>query len=203
MDSREIKLTSRRRLRLRPLGVVLVVFLLGLFTGMYLQQVQSRSPRLASAGPPATPWWRTRFPPAAVASVSSLPEVKADPANTLPGSICGNLDGGTLAEDGSVFLWGWAYDPRTRLPALAVVLLDNGRELSPAVHVFRERPDVAAFKSDPKLLLSGWNLWLPPGTLAAGEHEFEALALFDDHKLGRLDGKARVGNRSGADGDSP
>jgi len=200
MSSREIRQSPRRRLRLRPLGwlvTLVAVFLLGLFTGLSLYRVQSRS------SPPATPWWRTRFPPAAVSQQSSLPEVTVDPANVLPGVTCGNLDGSTQVDDGSIFFWGWAYDPRTRLPALAVVLMENGHQLSPPVHVFRERPDVVAFKGNPRLMLSGWNLWLPPGKLAAGEHEFEALALFEDHKLGRLGGKARVGNRGGANGDSP
>ncbi|MBW8874370.1 MAG: hypothetical protein JF614_05360 [Acidobacteria bacterium] len=176
-----------------------IVVLLGLF-GLAMHGL-GRRPALGG-GTPAEPgnpssgtrWWRTRFPPAAATLPNSLLGVKLDPAKVLPGVVCGSLDGARLLGDAGVFVWGWAYDPRTGSPALGVILLDHGRQLSPPVPVFRERPDVAAVKGDRRLVASGWSLWLPAGRATGGEHEFEAFAVFEDHKLGQLGGRVRAGS---------
>jgi hypothetical protein len=196
--------TSSRRFRERHpraalLALVAGVFLLGVLTGVALRDLGGRSAAepAQKAGDPwkATRWWRTRFPPASVTLPGAISDVRFNPADVLPGLTCGSLDGATLSEAAGAFLWGWAYDPRSNSPALAVILFDNGRQLPRPVHVFRERPDVAAAKGETRLVPSGWSVWLPPGTLPGGKHVFEAFALFEDHKLGQLGGKISVESR--------
>jgi hypothetical protein len=114
-----------------------------------------------------------------------------DEADVLPDLDCGSLDGAKLTADGAIFLWGWAYDPRTGAPARRVLLIDNGQPLPP-VQVFRERPDVAAAKGNPRLLPSGWNLRLPANGREGHKHLFRAFAILADGKLGRL-GRLTVG----------
>jgi hypothetical protein len=150
----------------------------------------------AQAAPqPAGFWWRTGFPPASVNLAGVPAEAKldrVDPADVLADLHCGSLDGARLEQDAGVFVWGWAYDPRTGDSAVAVLLLDHGRLIAPPIPVFKERPDVAAALSNRRLIASGWSTWLPAGRLAAGEHDLQAFAVFADHKLGPLGGEARV-----------
>jgi hypothetical protein len=147
------------------------------------------------------PWWRTSFPPPAVALAAPLPPVHFDKAKVVPDLFCGSLDGAKL-EDGGVFLFGWAYDPGTGTPASAVIVLDSGRQVSPAVHVFRERPDVTEWMKSRLLGTSGWALWLPPSRLKPGKHVFEAYALFANGKLGRLVGEHRIESPGGSEAGS-
>jgi hypothetical protein len=151
---------------------------------------------LSQAAPqPAGFWWRTRFPPASVNLAGGPAEAKidrVDPADVLPGLHCGSLDGAKLEQDTGVFVWGWAYDPRTGVPAVAVLLVDHGRPVAPPIPVFKERPDVAAALSNRRLIATGWSTWLPSGRLGAGEHALQAVAIFADHKLGALEGEAQV-----------
>lgn|GEM_PF-5929053 len=143
---------------------------------------------------PQTPafWWRTRFPPAAVSLPGPPPEVKLDRSRLLADLRCGSLDGARLEADAGIFVWGWAYDPRNGVPAVAVLLLDHGRPVAPAVPVFRERPDVAGALGNRRLIASGWSLWLPARGPAAGEHDLQAFAVFADHRLGPLGGEVRL-----------
>lgn len=174
-------------------GLALAALLLGVFAvGASLRDRGERSPVAAAPATTTERWWRTPFPPAAVAQYNPPVVVAPDPADILPDLYCGSVDGGSLSPGEGLFLWGWAQDPRTSSPAAAVLLLDNGRPLAPAVHVFRERPDVAAFKKEPGLIASGWNLWIPIDRLAAGEHVFEGFALLDGQKLGRLGGQVKI-----------
>ena len=135
-------------------------------------------------------------PSAAQADLPPLPESSAaatippfDEASVLPSLSCGSLDGAKRDADGSLFLWGWAYDARRGEPAPEVIVVDRGRRVGSPLPVSLERPDVVATKGSSKLLRSGWNLRLPPGSAAAGEPVFEALALLADGKLCRLGGK--------------
>jgi hypothetical protein len=151
---------------------------------------------LSQAAPqPAGFWWRTRFPPASVDLAGAPAGAKldrVDPADVLADLSCGSLDGAKLEQDTGTFVWGWAYDPRTGVPAVAVLLVDRGRPVAPPIPVFKERPDVAAALSNRRLIASGWSTWLPSGRLAAGEHDLQAFAIFADHKLGLLGSEARV-----------
>ncbi|HEX3556655.1 MAG TPA: hypothetical protein VIA62_25820 [Thermoanaerobaculia bacterium] len=179
-------------------SLIPIVVLLGLF-GLAMHGLGRRPAVAGTAAEPGSPppgdrWWRTRFPPAAATLPSALLGMKLDPARVLPGLACGSLDGARLLGDAGIFVWGWAYDPRTGAPALGVLLLDHGRQLERPVPVFRERPDVAAVKGDRRLIASGWSLWLPAGRATGGGHEFEAFAVLEDHRLGRLGGKVRVGS---------
>lgn len=110
--------------------------------------------------------------------------------NIIPNLNCGALDGAVVDESGGIFLWGWAYDPRTKTPARSVILLHNGKRLS-LEPIVRERPGVATLLGDPSLLATGWNFRVPPQDLVGTEHHFEAFALFDDGKLGKLPGEGR------------
>jgi 4-amino-4-deoxy-L-arabinose transferase-like glycosyltransferase len=115
-----------------------------------------------------------------------------DKANVLPGVHCGSLDGMKLTEDGDVFLWGWAYDPRTGTPARTVILLDHGQPLLPPIPVALERPDVAMAQGTPLLLKSGWNLRLPGSWRKSRDHVLSAYAVLGDNKLGPLGGTLTV-----------
>jgi hypothetical protein len=175
-----------------------IAFLVGVLTGVAVRDFGepsaiNPSPRMAKVAPAASPWWRTRFPPASVDRPSLIPEVKFDRSQVLPGVSCGSLDGAIPKQGTGVLLWGWAYDPRTKRPAPAVVLFDNGRRLSPPVPVYRERPDVPAALREPALMTSGWNIWLPAASLdVSQEHTFEAFALLEDGKFGQLGGRITV-----------
>jgi len=147
--------------------------------------------RAAPSAPRQRPWWRPSFPPAAIALAAPLPAVQIEQARVVPDLTCGFLDG-AVAEEGGVFLYGWASDPDTGAPASAVIVLDSGRQVSPPVHVFRERADVAEATRNRRLATSGWALWLPPHRVTPGKHVFEAFALLATGKLGRLAGKASI-----------
>jgi hypothetical protein len=159
---------------------------------LFLVLAGGRGPLAAGrpAAPAAAPWWRTSFPPAALAGAEPLPAARVA-AKPVTGLLCGSLDDARL-EDGGVYLFGWAYDPATGAPATAVVVLDGGRRPAPPVHVFRERPDVAAAKGDRRLAASGWALWLPPHRVTAGRHAFAAHALLPGGRLCRLAGEPAV-----------
>jgi 4-amino-4-deoxy-L-arabinose transferase-like glycosyltransferase len=128
--------------------------------------------------------------PAATKPAGSPSQLEANAADVLPGLICGSLDGATPMDGGGVFVWGWAYDPRTATPASAVILLDNGQRVSPPISVSQERPDVADAKANPRLRASGWN-FRSPATVRR-DHLFEAYAVLADGKLGRLGGRLAV-----------
>ncbi|HZF12709.1 MAG TPA: hypothetical protein VFE33_28305 [Thermoanaerobaculia bacterium] len=147
------------------------------------------TPSGAGTAPPA--WWRTRFPPAAIARAAPPALAGFDGTRVARDLICGNLDIVKL-DDSGVYLFGWAYDPRTGAPAEAVIVLDGGRPVSPAAHVFRERPDVAVGTRNPRLATSGWVLWLPLRRVAPGRHLFTAYARLADGKLGRLVGEGSI-----------
>jgi hypothetical protein len=168
-DERAVAL-RRSRFRLVTLGVVAALALLSLLYGV------ARRGGTYEAGSPAAQ------PPLAVVF---------NRENVVPGITCGTLDGMKLTDDGGVFLWGWAYDPRTAAPAQAVIVLDNNQALPP-VPVNLERPDVAAFKGTPLLLKSGWNLRLPESWRHGHEHVLRAYAILGDHKLGPLGGELSV-----------
>lgn len=175
--------------------VASAVLLIGalVFRGVLGGRSPADPARRLAAGEPVNPWWRTRFPPASVSSRYALPDVKFEREEVLPDLFCGNLDGVKQTGDAGVFVWGWAFDPRNQTPAKAVLLLDNGRQIAPPIGVFRERPDVAALKGDPRLLPSGWNVSVPLSKLTGGgPHVFEAFAVFEDHKLGPLGGKVSL-----------
>jgi hypothetical protein len=180
----------QRHPRASLLALLSIVFLLGALTGATIRGAGGRSsisprPRKSGEQPLATPWWRTRFPPASVDRPIPITDVKFDHANVLPDVACGSLDGAMLKPGAGAFVWGWAYDPRTKSPAVAVILLDNGRQLSPPIPVYRERPDVASTLHEPALMTSGWNVWLPAASLGdSREHVFEAFAVLADRKLG-------------------
>jgi hypothetical protein len=131
----------------------------------------------------------------------SSPNLQREELSVLPGLICGSLDGATPMEDGSVFIWGWAYDPRSGVPASAVVLLDKGQRASPRISVSRERPDVAEVKRNPRLRTSGWNVRLPASPHR--EHVFTAYAVLADGKLGRLGGKLVVSDHAHREAGAP
>jgi hypothetical protein len=179
------------RSSLGKLIVALAVLLAGALAlhGVLGDRSPAEPARRMAAGEPVNPWWRTRFPPASVNTRNALPDVKFERAKVLSDLSCGSLDGVKETGDGGVFVWGWAFDPRTLTPARAVLLLDNGRQIAPPIGVFRERPDVAALKGDLRLLPSGWNVSVPESSLTGGPHVFEAFAVFEDHKLGPLGGK--------------
>jgi hypothetical protein len=166
----------------------------------FLLQLLLPSPVPLMAGParvaPAQSWWRTSFPPPAVALFAPLPPLRVEPAKRVPGLSCGSLDSAKLL-DGGVFLTGWAYDPRTGAPARAVILFDNGQQVSPAIHVFQERPDVAEWGKSRRLAATGWSLWLPPNRVNPGKHVFEAYALLADGRFGQL-AETRSVERPGA-----
>lgn len=121
---------------------------------------------------------------------SSAPNLGQDAANFLPDLTCGMLDGARPTQDGSIFLWGWAYDPRNGSPASAVILLVNGERLAESIPVVVDRPDVAEALGNPRLRTSGWNFRLPASL--PREHAFEAYAMLADGKLGRLGGSLSV-----------
>jgi 4-amino-4-deoxy-L-arabinose transferase-like glycosyltransferase len=129
-------------------------------------------------------------PPPAEAGAPGAAGPQYDAAKVLPHLACGRLDGAKPAEDGSVFLWGWAYDPRNGAPAKGVILLDNGRQVSPLIPLSRERPDVATATGNPSLRTTGWNFQLPPGPRRG--HAFEAFAVLEDGKLGILGGNLQL-----------
>ncbi len=104
----------------------------------------------------------------------------------VKGLICGTVDGTDVDKVGGVFLWGWAYDPRTKTPARAVVILRNGEELPRQVPIKHDRPDVAEHFGDRALATSGWNAFIPPEDLSGGENLFEVYAQFNDGKRGRI-----------------
>lgn len=135
--------------------------------------------------------------------VAMTPSFEFEEGKVLSGLNCGSLDGAKLTEDGSVFLWGWAYDPRTGTPARAVILLDNERPLLPPIPVSRERPDVVAAKGKELLLTSGWNLRLPASWRMGREHVFHAYAVFGDGKLGPLGRRLTVGAPRNLEAASP
>jgi len=185
------------RNRAKLSAALLVSFLLGALTGATLfrggkgSRPASEEALHGTAPPPATAWWRTRFPPPSVnqerAAVTAV-----DLTNVAPDLLCGFLDGAKPDRDGSVFLWGWAYDPRTDAAVTSVVLLDNGKQTLPLIPVSRERPDVAELKNNPQLLKTGWSVRIPADQLAGGRHAFEAMAVLGDGSLGRLGGGAEV-----------
>jgi hypothetical protein len=166
----------------------LVAVRLALRGGSEPTAAEPARPQQAAVPPPP----KSQPPPATAAKDGSPPDVKVESANVIADLACGVLDGGKLQKNGSVFLWGWAYDPRDYTPAVAVILVDNGRQLTPSVRVLLERPDVAAFKKNPQLLVSGWNVSLPASQLPGGQHVFEAFAILTDQKLGRLRGKITI-----------
>lgn len=180
---------QRTRAAVRSLGALALWLVAALPAGS--------APRAAAVG---EPWWRKSFPPAA-SLAAPLPPVQIDPAKVIPDLSCGSLDVATI-EDSGVVLVGWAYDPRSGAPANGVLVLDNGRPAAPPVHVFRERPDVAAALKNRRLAASGWLLWLPLPRVAPGKHRFEAYALFANGRLGRLAGTHSLDTRSGGSGGS-
>ncbi|MEM7581936.1 MAG: hypothetical protein AAF560_01030 [Acidobacteriota bacterium] len=103
--------------------------------------------------------------------------------------ICGSLDGARLDSDGRVGLWGWAYDPRTNTPARAIALVVNDRQVPIQIRVGSERPDVASYLGRPELNSVGWSFMVAPSFLAEGKNDFEAYALLDDGRFGRVAGK--------------
>ena len=169
------------------LSLSVVALRLALRSGGEPTEAEPARPGQAAVPPP-----KPQLTPATVAKDGSPPQAKVDSANVLAGLACGVLDGGKLQKNGSVFLWGWAYDPRDYTPAGAVILVDNGRELTPPVRVLLERPDVAAFKKNPQLLVTGWNVLLPASQLPEGRHVFEVFAILADRKLGRLRGTVTI-----------
>jgi hypothetical protein len=173
---------------MRPTFATLAGLLRGI--GLALLLLGPLLPAGRAAGAPA-PWWRRSFPPAAIAIPEPRTPARIDPAQAVPELGCGSLDLATLDGNG-VFLFGWACDFRTGTPAPAVLVLDNGRPVSPPVHVFRERPDVAETMKNRRLSTSGWILWLPLARVSPGPHTFEAFALLSDGKLGRLPGIRRI-----------
>lgn len=121
-------------------------------------------------------------------------------ADVLPGVDYGSLDGAKLTDDGSVIVWGWAYDPRSDTPADAVILFDNGQPVLPPIKVSKERPDVAEVKGNPRLRTTGWYFQLSASPRRG--HVFQAYAVLADGKLGRL-GRTLTVSASGDQGVSP
>lgn len=177
----------------RAAGLLLLLLLAFLGLEAALSRPAS-GPRTAQpmAESPGSRWWRTYFPPVPTAAHTSAVQVELAAANVLPQQSSGSLDGGSLTADAGVFLWGWAIDSRAGVPARGVLLLDNGRPIPLAVCLYRERPDVAAYFRNERLIPSGWNLFLPVAKLEGGEHVFEAFALLTDGKLGPLAGKVSL-----------
>lgn len=94
---------------------------------------------------------------------------------------CGSLDGMKVDTDGSVFLWGWAFDPRTGQPVEGVRIFDRGRPLPGLAPAEIDRPDVAEFFDDPAMGSSGWNYRVPATEGTAGEgRELTARAWMSD-----------------------
>ncbi len=112
----------------------------------------------------------------------------------VPDLICGSLDNAKLDQDGGAAVWGWAYDPRTNRPVSAIALLLNQVQIPVRITVSNDRPDVAAFLEDPTLVTTGWSYYVPPRLLDSGSIVFEAYALLEDGRFGRLPGEngARV-----------
>lgn len=179
----------------RPAAVLLL--LLAAFLGLEAALsrpagVRPHAAQPVAEAPPGSRWWRTRFPPVPTAAHTWAAQRDLSLADVLPKQSSGGLDGGTLTADAGVFLWGWAIDSRTGVPARGVLLLDNGRPIQPTVCISKERPDVATYFRNERLIPTGWNLFLPVAKLAEGEHVFEAFAILTDGKLGPLDGKVSL-----------
>lgn len=104
---------------------------------------------------------------------------------------CGSLDG-IRVDEGDVFLWGWACDPRTKTPAIDVVVLGNGKPVSAKPATGLDRPDVVALLDDPALSATGWNLRIPSTELSAEEYLFEAYALLADGSYGRIPSEVEI-----------
>lgn len=132
-------------------------------------------------------WWRTPFPPAAVAAPVAQP--RFDPARVVPGIGYGSVDGAHREGDGSIFLWGWAFDLRSDTRVDAVLLFDGDDPEPRLVHVFRDRPDVAEFRRKPELLPTGWNLWIP-AEAPRRAHRYRGYAVLADGAFGALAGEA-------------
>ena len=126
--------------------------------------------------------------PTKAASAAPVSHGDFDPAKVIAVAGCGSIDGGRRSTDGAIFLWGWAIDRWSEVPAAAVVVLDHGRQVGGRIAVDRERPDVAKAKDNQRLLASGWNATIP-GPDAAESHSFEAYAVIETGELCRLSGK--------------
>ncbi len=115
--------------------------------------------------------------------------VKLVPEDVDPELVCGSLDGAKLDGDGGISVWGWAFDPRRRVPARGIALLLDGEQVPAQIPVATERQDVAAHLGEPGLAACGWSYYVSPRLLSTGENVFAAFALLEDGKFGRLSGE--------------
>ena len=153
--------------------------------------VVGHDPRQVTRGlPVATPGLEADYP-RAVASLEALMAGEWDelvPSEILEELRCGSLDGARREADGFAVVWGWAYDPRSKEPAPRIVLFADGQAVPLRIPTGSARLDVAA-AFGVQLTTSGWVAVVPTEKLpAAGHCTFEALAVFDDGRGGRLAG---------------
>jgi hypothetical protein len=121
-----------------------------------------------------------------VMSLSSIEQPTPIPdidSRVVPSITCGSLDGAKLDETGGLYIWGWAYDSRTKTPAHGVILMHNGEQIARQIPLGAPRPDVAEYFDAPALAHSGWNLRLPPSALSEGENQLAAYALLDNDEI--------------------
>ena len=127
----------------------------------------------------------------AFASIKDLLQsrlVKFAHDKVVPDLVCGRIDGAAPDPDGGVGVWGWAYDPRTNGSAPAVVLLLNKRQIPAQIPVDKERQDVAAYLGI-ELTAAGWGHRVTASRLSKWGTVFEAYAVLEDGRFGRLESK--------------
>lgn len=101
-----------------------------------------------------------------------------------PVENCGWLESAQRMPNGTVQVFGWACDPRRKVPAERIILVQAGRVLP--VHVFHgsPRPEIASSLGLPSTGL-GWVAAIPKRFIGRGG-PVEAFAVFADGVLGRL-----------------
>jgi hypothetical protein len=95
------------------------------------------------------------------------------------------------ALDTNIHIGGWAADLKKMVPAQAVVVVVDGKQVFVPIKTGFTREDVAKAHNNDNLIKSGWDGGFNAGIMGKGNHKIEIYALLEDGKFVPLDYKEK------------